>query len=137
MLGNTAHSIADTAVTSFPAKLKSDLDRFNERQEQERSDEEKPLDGEDAFDYTKGDAIYDSTDIWRAVFRELRLNTEYGKRSQKSVFDLAWTITDQAVSVFHKRNLHSRLQFFDMFEMEINEIVSPHNPLPEILHYYW
>ncbi|KAH7323516.1 hypothetical protein BKA65DRAFT_510978 [Rhexocercosporidium sp. MPI-PUGE-AT-0058] len=106
----------DTVVTSFPAKLKSDLDRFKERTE------EKPLDGKDASDYTQGDEIYDSTDIWRAVFKELRLNTEYGKRSQKSALDLAWTITDQAAGVFHKRNLHPHLQFIEMFDMEINEI---------------
>ncbi|CZR66557.1 uncharacterized protein PAC_16458 [Phialocephala subalpina] len=106
----------DTVVTSFPAKLKSDLDYFKERTE------EKPLDGKDASDYTQGDKIYDSTDIWRAVFREFRLNTEYGKRSQKSALDLAWTIADQAAGVFHKRNLHPHLQFIEMFDMEINEI---------------
>lgn len=110
--------ILDTVVTSFPAKLKSDLDRFKEKSE------EKPLDGKDASDYTQGDKIYDSTDIWRAVFREFRLNTEYGKRSQKSALDLAWTIADQAAGVFHKRNLHPHLQFIEMFDMEINEIVS-------------
>lgn len=106
----------DTVVTSFPAKLKSDLDIFREKSE------EKPLDGKDASDYTQGDKIYDSTDIWRAVFREFRLNTEYGKRSQKSALDLAWTIADQAAGVFHKRNLHPHLQFIEMFDMEINEI---------------
>jgi hypothetical protein len=111
-------------VTSFPAKLKSDLDTFKEKSKNELSAEEKPLDGRDATDYTKGDTIYDSTDIWRAVFREFRLNTEYGKRSQKSALDLAWTIADQAAGVFHKRNLHPHLQFIEIFEMEINEIVS-------------
>jgi hypothetical protein len=90
VLGNTAHSIADTVITSFPAKLKSDLDHFYERQDEEET-----------YDYTKEDSIYDSTDIWRAVFRELRLDTEYGKRSQKSALDLAWSIVDQAVGVFH------------------------------------
>jgi hypothetical protein len=118
----------DTVVTSFPAKLKSDLDRFKERTE------EKPLDGKDASDYTQGDKMYDSTDIWRAVFREFRLNTEYGKRSQKSALDLAWTIADQAAGVFHKRNLHPHLQFIEMFDMEINEIVSSRDSCSETHH---
>jgi hypothetical protein len=36
----TTNSIIDTIVTSFPAKLKSQLDRFNEKQGQEAVDEE-------------------------------------------------------------------------------------------------
>lgn len=126
MLGNKAHSIADTVVTSFPLKLKSDLDRFYEIQNQEET-----------YGYAKDESIYDSTDIWRAVVRELGLDTEYGKRSQKSAVDLAWSIIDQAVGVFHKRNLNPHLQFFEMFEKEINDIVSIHNPSSEILHYHW
>jgi len=125
VFGNTAHSIADTVITSFPAKLTSELDRFYERQDEEETD-----------DYYRGDSIYDSTDIWRAVFEELRLNTEYGRRSQSSALDLAWSIADQAMGVFNKRNLHPQLQFFEMFEMEINDIVSIHSPSPEILLYY-
>jgi hypothetical protein len=74
-------------------------------------------------DYMEGDEIYDSTDIWRAVQRELRQQTTYGQRTAKSVLDLAWTITDQARGVFQKRDLHPHLQFIQMFEMEINEIV--------------
>jgi hypothetical protein len=121
VLGNKAHSIADTVVTSFPAKLNSGLDHLYERQ----------------YGYTKEELIYHSTDIWRAVVRELGLDTVYGKRSQKSAVDLAWSIIDQAVGVFHKRNLNPHLQFFQMFEKEINDIVSIHNPSPEILHYHW
>jgi hypothetical protein len=71
-------------------------------------------DSADKKDYMEGDDIYDSTDIWRAVQRELRHKTTYGQR----------TIADQARGVFQKRNLHPHLQFIQMFEMEINEIVS-------------
>jgi len=71
----------------------------------------------------EGDKMYDSTDIWMAVFRELRKDTNYGQRTAKSALDLAWTIADQARGVFHKRTLHPHLQFIEMFEMEINEIV--------------
>jgi len=100
---------ADTVITSFPAKGKSELsvdDSANTR------------------DYMEGDDIYDSSDIWRAVQRELRHKTTYGQRTAKSALDLAWTIADQARGVFQKRNLHPHLQFLQMFEMEINEIVS-------------
>jgi hypothetical protein len=75
-------------------------------------------------DFMEGDDLYDSTDIWRAVQRELRHKTTYGQRTAKSALDLAWTIADQARGVFQKRNLHPHLQFMQMFEMEINEIVS-------------
>lgn len=97
----------DTVITSFPSKSKSDLsmdDRANEK------------------DIMEGDDFYDSTDIWRAVQRELRHKTTYGQRTAKSALDLAWTIADQARGVFQKRNLHPHLQFMQMFEMEINEI---------------
>jgi hypothetical protein len=99
----------DTVITSFPAKNKSDLSMD---------------DNVNAKDYMEGDDIYDSTDIWRAVQRELRHKTTYGQRTAKSALDLAWTIADQARGVFQKRNLHPHLQFIQMFEMEINEIVS-------------
>jgi hypothetical protein len=75
--------------------------------------------------------MYDSTDIWMAVFGELRKGTNYGQRTAKSALDLAWTIADQARAVFHKRTLHPQLQFIEMFEMEINEIVSS----TQILHF--
>ena len=75
--------------------------------------------------------MYDSTDIWMAVFGELRKGTNYGQRTAKSALDLAWTIADQARAVFHKRTLHPQLQFIEMFEMEINEIVR----LRQILHF--
>ena len=75
--------------------------------------------------------MYDSTDIWMAVFGELRKGTNYGQRTAKSALDLAWTIADQARAVFHKRTLHPQLQFIEMFEMEINEIVC----LRQILHF--
>ncbi|KAE9376667.1 hypothetical protein N431DRAFT_331075 [Stipitochalara longipes BDJ] len=97
----------DTVITSFPAKNKSELS-MNDRT--------------DTKDYMEGDDIYDSTDIWRAVQRELRHKTTYGQRTAKSALDLAWTIADQARGVFQKRNLHPHLQFLQMFEMEINEI---------------
>jgi hypothetical protein len=114
--------LADTIVTSFPAKMKSDLDRAKENSSKDRY---KAMDSSSVNDFIDGDELYDSTDIWRSVFRELRQNTDYGKRSQKTPLDLAWTIADQARAVFHKRNLDPHLQFIDMFEMEINEIVSP------------
>jgi hypothetical protein len=101
-------SLVDTVITSFPAKSKSELsvdDRANTK------------------DYMEGDDIYDSTDIWRAVQRELRNRTPYGQRTAKSALDLAWTIADQARGVFQRRDLHPHLQFIQMFEMEINEIV--------------
>jgi hypothetical protein len=101
--------ITDTVITSFPAKSKSELSII------EQADEK---------DYMEGDDIYDSTDIWSAVQRELRHRTTYGQRTAKSALDLAWTIADQARGVFQKRNLHPHLQFIQMFEMEINEIVS-------------
>jgi hypothetical protein len=47
------------------------------------------LDCVDASDYTEGDRLYDSTDIWRSVFREIRHNTDYGIWSQKSAIHLA------------------------------------------------
>jgi hypothetical protein len=81
-------------------------------------------DSADRRDFMEGDLLYDSTDIWRAVQRELRHKTNYGQRTAKTALDLAWTIADQARGVFHKRNLHPHLQFIQMFEMEINEIVS-------------
>lgn len=96
-------------ITSFPSKAKSTLSND---------------DSADRRDFMEGDLLYDSTDIWRAVQRELRNKTNYGQRTAKSALDLAWTIADQAQGVFHKRNLHPHLQFIQMFEMEINEIVS-------------
>lgn len=99
----------DTVITSFPSKAKSALSMD---------------DTADRRDFMEGDTLYDSTDIWRAVQRELRNKTNYGQRTAKSALDLAWTIADQAQGVFHRRNLHPHLQFIQMFEMEINEIVS-------------
>lgn len=98
----------DTVITSFPSKAKSALSMD---------------DTADRRDFMEGDTLYDSTDIWRAVQRELRNKTNYGQRTAKSALDLAWTIADQAQGVFHRRNLHPHLQFIQMFEMEINEIV--------------
>ena len=103
-----AYLLVDTVITSFPAKTRSDLsidDRANR------------------MDYMEGDDIYDSTDILMAVQRELRHQTAYGQRTAKSALDLAWTIADQARGVFQKRTLHPHLQFIQMFEMEINDIV--------------
>jgi len=97
----------DTVITSFPSKSRSTLS----------------TDGAtDMRDFMEGDILYDSTDIWQAVQRELRHRTNYGQRTAKSALDLAWTIADQAQGVFNKRNLHPHLQFIQMFEMEINEI---------------
>jgi hypothetical protein len=101
--------LTDTVITSFPAKSKSELSI---------------IDPADEKDYMEGDDIYDSTDVWSAVQRELRHRTTYGQRTAKSALDLAWTIADQARGVFQKRNLHPHLQFIQMFEMEINEIVN-------------
>jgi hypothetical protein len=67
--------------------------------------------------------VYDPTDIWKAVHEKLNSGTPYGERTKKSAYDLAWT-ADQAASIFRKRDLDPRLQFIQMFEMEINEIVS-------------
>jgi hypothetical protein len=101
--------LADTVITSFPFKRKSDLNQPDEAE---------------SHDPTDGDYLYDSTDIWRAVFRELRNQTSYGFRAANSAHTLAWAIADQALTVFHKRTLHPHLQFMEIFEMEINEIVS-------------
>jgi hypothetical protein len=106
--------LTDTVITSFPAKSKSELSI---------------IDPADEKDYMEGDDIYDSTDVWSAVQRELRHRTTYGQRTAKSALDLAWTIADQARGVFQKRNLHPHLQFIQMFEMEINEIVNC-SPVP-------
>jgi hypothetical protein len=103
-----AYLLVDTVITSFPSKYKSELS-MDDRANRE--------------DYMEGDDIYDSTDIWRAVQRELRYQTTYGQRTAKSVLDLVWTIADQARGVFQKRDLHPHLQFIQIFEMEINEIV--------------
>ena len=72
----------------------------------------------------EGDNLYDSTDIWRAVQRELRQISPYGQRTGMSALDLAWTIADQARGVLQQRNLHPQLQFIQMYEREVNEIVS-------------
>ena len=72
----------------------------------------------------EGDNLYDSTDIWRAVQRELRQKSPYGQRTGMSALDLAWTIADQARGVLQQRNLHPQLQFIQMYEREVNEIVS-------------
>jgi hypothetical protein len=69
------------------------------------------------------DEIYDSTDIWNEVFHEIKDQTSYGKWSQKSAVHLAWAIADKAMNVFQKRALPPHLQFIDMFEMEINQVV--------------
>jgi hypothetical protein len=74
--------------------------------------------------FMEGDNMYDSTDIWRAVQKELRQNTNYGVRTAESALDLAWTIADQARGVFKQRTLHPQLQFIQMFKTEVNEIVS-------------
>jgi hypothetical protein len=100
--------LVDAVITSFPAKNRSELS-VNDRTNNE--------------DYIEGDDIYDSTDIWRAVQRELRQETTYGKRTANSAVDLAWALVDQAQGVFLKRSLHPQLQFIQMFEMEIREIV--------------
>jgi hypothetical protein len=106
--GSMLTSPSDTVITSFPSKVRSALSVD---------------DATDRRDFMEGDILYDSTDIWQAVQRELRHRTSYGQRTAKSALDLAWTIADQAQGVFHKRNLHPHLQFIQMFEMEINEIV--------------
>jgi hypothetical protein len=46
VLGNIAYLIVDTVVISFLAKLKSDLDHFYERQDEEET-----------YDYIKEDLI--------------------------------------------------------------------------------
>jgi hypothetical protein len=56
--------------------------------------------------------------------KKMNSGTPYGERTNTSAYDLAWTIADQAASIFRKRDLDLRLQFMQMFEMEINEIVS-------------
>ncbi|KAH0562694.1 hypothetical protein GP486_002637 [Trichoglossum hirsutum] len=96
-----------TVITSFPAKSKSELPRNDSVNEEDR---------------VWGDVIYNTTDIWMSVFKELRTGTHHGQRTANSALDLAWTIVDQARRVFHKRSLHPHLQFIQMFEMEINEI---------------
>jgi hypothetical protein len=101
--------VTDTIITSFPAKNKSDLSRD---------------DSAGVMDYMEGDDLYDSTDIWMAVQRELRQKTTYGQRTAKSALDLAWTIIDQARGFLRRRDLHPQLRFFQMFENEINDIVS-------------
>ena len=68
--------------------------------------------------------MYDPTDIWKTVHEKMNSGTPYGERTETSVYDLAWTIADQAASIFRKRDLDPCLQFMQMFEMEINEIVS-------------
>lgn len=98
----------DTVITSFPAKFRSETSTTDR----------------DGDDHVEGDELYDPTDIWMSVFKELRRGTTYGLRSAKSALNLAWTIADQALGVFHKRNLPPHLQFIDMFEMSINAIVS-------------
>jgi len=101
--------MADTVITSFPAKNRSILSVD---------------DAANIQDFMEGDIMYDSTDIWRAVQRELRQKTNYGQRTAESALDLAWTIADQARGVFQQRKLHPQLQFIQMFETEVNEIVS-------------
>ncbi len=109
ILNFTYNLRTDTVVTSFPAKNISELSMD---------------DSVDERDFMEGDWLYDSTDIWRAVQKELRGKTTYGQRTAKSALDLAWTIIDQATGVFQKRNLHPHLQFLKMFEIEIDVIVS-------------
>jgi hypothetical protein len=107
--------LTDTVISSFPAKNKSELSIDS--------------DALNRMDFMESDELYDSTDIWRAVQRELRRKTSYGQRSSKSALDLAWTIVDQARGVLQKRDLHPHLQFLQMFEIEINEIVNSLLPI--------
>ncbi|KAH8755439.1 hypothetical protein F5882DRAFT_482176 [Hyaloscypha sp. PMI_1271] len=105
-----------TVITSSSAKLN--------KSDQVATESQAPTSPTNDSEKYEWDSVYDPTDIWKTVHEKMNSGTPYGERTETSAYDLAWTIADQAASIFRKRDLDPRLQFMQMFEMEINEIAS-------------
>ncbi|KAH8765169.1 hypothetical protein BGZ57DRAFT_1007123 [Hyaloscypha finlandica] len=108
--------LADTVITSSSAKLN--------KSDQVATESQAPTSPTNDSEKYEWDSVYDPTDIWKTVREKMNSGTPYGERTETSAYDLAWTIADQAASIFRKRDLDPRLQFMQMFETEINEIAS-------------